>query len=291
MYFREYQTVPEFALPLIAEMKIPGPGETVVILAPHSDDEVLGPGGFIYKSVKNGANVIVVLVTNGDGHRFSTIEEFRRIYPKPEDYINSGYARQNESKKALSILGVKEENIIFLGYPDHGLAKLLTKNWQDSYQSSYTKQSFSPYTNSYHKDVTYTGENLTNDITSILQKYKPDIVITTSISDAHPDHSATAKFLQEAFKSISQKPEVYFYLIHFNHFPNPKGLHKDRYLMPPVKLITLADGWFKVSLDEGAFSAREKAVLEYKSQLKSPFLKSLVEGFLRQNELLSKADF
>lgn len=287
LYFREYQNLPEFAMPLLSEAKISGPGEKIIIFAPHSDDETLGAGGYIARSIKNGAEVIVVLITNGDGHRFSSMEEFKKLYPNSEDYIKSGLSRQEESKKALAILGVKPENIIFLGYPDLGLKELLKNNWQNAYQSPYTKRDSSPYENSYHQNVSYTGENLQNDMIDLLKKYNPTIVIASSQSDIHSDHAATGVFVQKAVEKIDkQKPAVYYYLIHFRHFPNPKGLHQDRMLSSPAKLIGVSDGILKVSLDQETLNLKERALNEYKSQLKVPMLKNLMESFLRQNELL-----
>lgn len=287
IYFRAYQNLPEFAVPLLTEAKIPEKGEKVIVFAPHSDDETLGVGGYIAKSIKNGADVIVVLVTNGDGHRFSSMEEFKTIYPDAVDYIKSGYVRQEESKKALEILGVKDENIIFLGFPDSGLKELLNQNFNTPFQSPHTKQSFSPYNNSYQKNVSYTGENLENNILEILKKYNPQVVVATSQSDTHADHSATGVFVAKAVEKISsQKPTIYYYLIHFRHFPSPKGLHSDKVLAPPARLITISNGVLKVSLGQEALDFKEKALLEYKSQLKVPILNSLMKSFLRQNELL-----
>jgi hypothetical protein len=39
----------------------------VLVIAPHNDDEILGSGGVIQKHLNNGANVRVVMMTNGDG--------------------------------------------------------------------------------------------------------------------------------------------------------------------------------------------------------------------------------
>jgi len=286
LYFHKYQNLPEFAFSLLPEARIPAKNEKMIIFAPHADDETLGLGGFMAKAIQNGAEVIVVLVTNGDGHRFSSMEEFRKIYPNSQDYIQSGYTRQEEAKKALGILGVKSENIYFLGYPDLGIKELLDKNWLTPYQSPYTKQSSSPYNNSFHQNVSYTGENLQNDILAIIQKYQPEMVVTTLPQDIHPDHRATGNFVRKAVEKLSEpKPKIAFYLIHFRHFPNPKGWHKDRLLTPPMKLIKPYE-FSKISLDQKTLDLKEKAFLEYKSQLKSPFLKKLMISFLRQNELL-----
>jgi LmbE family N-acetylglucosaminyl deacetylase len=291
LYYFKYRTIPEFIIPLLPEADLAKKGETVLVFAPHSDDEVLGAGGYIRKSIQNGANVKVILITNGDGHRFTSVEEFKKLYPKPEDYIQSGYLRQKESEKALAILGVKAEDIIFLGYPDHGIKELLESHWQTPYTSPYLKQSTSPYNNSYHPHVAYTGENLQQDIASILKTYQPKLIIGPHPQDVHPDHSASAFFIHRALEKTGLKIEFYSYLVHFPRFPYPKNSHKNRFLTPPARLFTLSSNWFKVSLDDETENLKERAVFEYRSQLKSPFLKGLMLGFVKQNELLSKADF
>lgn len=288
-YFRAFQNLPDFAVSLLSEMNLPAVGQKVLIIAPHTDDEVLGAGGFIASSIKNGAAVTVVITTNGDGHRFSSMEEFRKLYPSAQDYIQSGYSRQKESQKALAILGVDEKNIIFLGYPDLGLKNLLGKNWQKSYRSSYTKSNASPYNNSFHRDVSYTGENLTADLAQILKQITPDIIIVSSPDDIHPDHAAASAFLDRALeKNGLKQPPIYYYLIHYHHFPSPKGYHPSRLLSPPTRLIKLSNNWQKFMLDEETLTLKSKALRQYQSQLKVPFLHSLMDSFLRQNELFEK---
>ncbi len=41
--------------------------ERILIFAPHPDDELLGNGGLIQDAKNRGDEVIVVLMTNGDG--------------------------------------------------------------------------------------------------------------------------------------------------------------------------------------------------------------------------------
>lgn len=40
--------------------------ETILVLAPHPDDEVLGCGGFIKKRAEEGAKIIIAIMTNGN---------------------------------------------------------------------------------------------------------------------------------------------------------------------------------------------------------------------------------
>ncbi|MCL5410852.1 MAG: PIG-L family deacetylase [Patescibacteria group bacterium] len=287
LYFRVYQNLPESAVPLLQEAKVPGKGEKVIIFAPHPDDETLATGGLIAKALQNGAEVKVVIVTNGDGYLFSTMRDYKKIHPGSQDYIQEGYRREGESKRALKILGLEETNVYFLGYPDMGLKKLLSDFYQSPYKSPTTKSSQTPYSTSYRQNASYTGENLQADMADIIKKFSPEVIIASSSLDIHPDHAATGIFVQKAVDKISgQKPTIYYYLIHFRHFPSPKGLHSDRMLTPPAKLITISDGVLKVSLDKETLDLKERALLEYKSQLRVPTLKNVMESFLRQNELL-----
>ncbi len=99
----------------------------LLVLAPHCDDETLGSAGLIQEVLRRGAEVRVVMATNGDGFLFATMEEFRRIYPRHEDFVRMGALRQQESLAALSLLGVPEERVSFLSYPDRGTPAL----WND----------------------------------------------------------------------------------------------------------------------------------------------------------------
>ncbi|NIM46546.1 MAG: hypothetical protein GTN40_00075, partial [Candidatus Aenigmarchaeota archaeon] len=124
VYFSINPVLPDSLISLLPEMKKPTKDDVIVVFSPHNDDETLGLGGYIQAATEAESKVIVVFMTNGDGHAFTTIEEFRRLFPKPEDYISSGYKRQKESIEALKLLGVPRENIVFLGYPDRGLESI-----------------------------------------------------------------------------------------------------------------------------------------------------------------------
>lgn len=287
-YYRLFQTAPEFTMPLIPEMKDFNKNDKILIISPHPDDETLAAAGLIQKALVQKAKIKVVFITNGDENRFSTMEEFKKIYPSADNYLQSGFKRQNEAKNALKILGVSEADIIFLGYPDRGLKNLIESHWLMPYKTPYTKKDYSPYYNSYQKNVSYTGENLTKNLAQIYHDFSPNIILGPNSSDTHTDHAAVAIFIQKMLKSQKNKPENYFYLIHYNRFPNPKGLKTNRFLTPPIKLISISNSWYKISLTSDQENLKKRAILQYQSQFSSPWLKKLMYGFIKKNELLSK---
>ena len=85
----------------------------LLVLAPHCDDETLGSAGMILAARRAGMQVQVVIATNGDGYLFATIQDFRKIYPRPADFIRFGEMRQQESLAALAILGVQKDQVPF----------------------------------------------------------------------------------------------------------------------------------------------------------------------------------
>jgi len=89
----------------LPEVIMPQIGQRVLVFSPHPDDESIGVGGYIAQSIKNGANVEIVLVTNGDLH-------------------GNEQERYAEFKAATHILGVTESNLVFLGFPDGKLDEM-----------------------------------------------------------------------------------------------------------------------------------------------------------------------
>src|SRR2546421_42915 len=98
--------------------------QRIVVFAPHCDDETLGCAGLLQQAVKAGAEVKVVMITNGDGFRVAVERQFRTLQVQPKDYVQFAAIRQQESYRALANLGVSRDDVIFLGYPDRGLMPL-----------------------------------------------------------------------------------------------------------------------------------------------------------------------
>jgi LmbE family N-acetylglucosaminyl deacetylase len=89
----------------------PGAWPSVVIVAAHPDDEILGAGGTMALLAAAGARMRLVAVTDGEASHPGA------------DPSAIGQARAAESAAALGLLGVRDIEVIRLRFPDTGLAR------------------------------------------------------------------------------------------------------------------------------------------------------------------------
>jgi len=145
-----------------------------------------------------GDVVHVVVVTNGDAGGTTT-----------------GLRRQAESVAAAQVLGLTEQDVVFLGYPDGSMLTI--------YQSGSTTQ---VYTSLAGRTATYGSRGLggvdfhtyrtgsagaynrasvLEDFRALLTTFLPDEIYTVSQYDAHEDHQATARFVVEAILGLRRE--------------------------------------------------------------------------------------
>ncbi len=87
----------------------PAPGERVLVLAPHPDDETLGCGALIARRQAQGCEVWVAFATDG-----------RRSHPQRDPAL-LGPQRRAEAEEACRRLGLAPERAVHLGFEDGGL--------------------------------------------------------------------------------------------------------------------------------------------------------------------------
>ncbi len=80
-----------------------------MILAPHPDDESLGCGGLIAELCQRARPPVVVILTDGAASHPGS-------YSHPPARLRQ--VRAAEARKAVSLLGLPPENLVFLDYPD-----------------------------------------------------------------------------------------------------------------------------------------------------------------------------
>jgi LmbE family N-acetylglucosaminyl deacetylase len=226
--------MPDMAISFMNEVKIPAERQKVLFISPHPDDEVLAAGGFITRAVKNGAEVKIILVTDGNKHGLKDV-------------------RCEEFKQVTETLGVDSQNLIFLNYPDGKLKENLESEVELSLKAN-------------------------------IAIFKPDFLLFPSSADTHPDHATVGKITDKIVRG-NKGFASYTYLVHSNGFPRPKAYKPNLFILPPMRLVNFDNEWQKFTLRADEEKVKEEAVLKYQSQLKTPFLKSLMLSMIRKNEL------
>lgn len=258
--------------------------DVLLVIAPHCDDEVFGAGGFIYDAVKKGAQVYVVVMTNGDA--------FHLFFIRPSRATVLGDRRQRETLEALGILGIPEEHVFFLGYPDRGLEFLWYEHWSPDipYLSRFTRREVTPLT-SFKPGNPYCGESVAANLEEILSFVRPTIVLTASPFDTHPDHRATYNFTMYALERLRyQDPffedtRVFWYLVHWSFWPHGSVTGATVKLLPPRELLVPTIRWQYYFLERDTIFAKTRAVRKYRSQSAGGYPLS----FVRANELFVEA--
>lgn len=268
------------------EVPFPIPGvERVLVVAPHPDDETLALGGTIAQFVRDGHQVLVVFLTNGDANWAATSLFTLNPFHRAVDYRALGYRRQKEAVAALRILGVPKNSLIFLGYPDAGLTALANRNWKRDapYTSPFTRANYPFYRNSFNPDAVYSGEDLVGDLAVILRRFSPTVVYLPHPDDGHPDHRAAVQLVLAALLAAetSEEPELRLYLVHAPSWPAPRRLAMDLAKTVPASLGQWQ--WSSKDLTGELMGLKFAAIRAYSSQriTNGRFLAS----FVRSNEL------
>lgn len=265
--------------------------QRILIFSPHCDDETLGAGGYINAAVRAGAEVHIVMVTNGDGFELAAALHYRKLRTTPQLLRSFAYARQREAIRAASALGVKKDSVIFLGFPDRGLAELWGSHWSPAhpYFSAFTQTDHNPYSNSLHPGAPYCGARVLSDVEEELTRFKPDIVLAPHPNDDHPDHWATSSFVRAAIDDLARhgKPwaehiQFQVFVVHHGDWPVPQGFHPHERLSPPYSLARTDTRWSEFPLTSGEEGAKLNAIHRYGSQM--AVMSRFLESFVRKTE-------
>jgi len=164
--FAAYRGLPA-DVPVLTEVP---PGERVLVLAPHMDDEVIGCGGTLVKHAERGCALAVAILTDG-----ALGDPAAEAAPMPEEARRESRRalceiRREESRAAAKVLGVEE--LVFLDCPDGGLTGSPTARVA---------------------------------VERLVGEYRPDVLYAPFVTDAHPDHRAAARLVAGL---ASRRPEL-----------------------------------------------------------------------------------
>jgi len=160
---------------VLHKVKVCSMKKTIVVFAPHPDDETLGCGGTIMMKLREKVEVYVVVMTDG---RHSHNHTLGIIDPSPVEIRNT---RRNEFQKVMRILGVKLTNTWMLDFEDGKL-----------------------------KDY---SETAIDRVANILFKVEPSEVYVTCRDDKKRDHESTFTIVEESIERACISPIIYEYPI------------------------------------------------------------------------------
>jgi len=266
--------------------------QSVLIVAPHPDDEALSSGGLIQTALDQGIDVKVIVLTSGDGQMLAPLALQKDFRPHTTDYIAIGQRRQAETLSAMRSLGLLDSDVYFLGYPDRGLMTLWLNNWDASnclYRASYTHATTTPFSGVFDPNTNYCGKNLLADLKSIIGDYQPDLIVLPHPNDFHLDHQATSNFTRLAVAQLeSERPNYYpilwGYVVHFLYYPMARQSLNDP-LLPPLALAGKETPWLRLDLTQDQQQEKLAAIKMYKTQMR--MMSVYLTNFARPDEIFT----
>ncbi len=263
-----------------------GPKDRILILAPHPDDEVLGCAGIVQKALNLKLPTKVVFLTNGDSNQWSFLvyRKFPVVMPKAVEKM--GILRCEEALAAAQVLGLSPDHLVFLGYPDFGTLQIWHSRWHQRapLRSILTRKKAVPYKSAYRPGAAHKGEEILQDLSTIIKDFRPTKIFVSHPVDYNGDHLALYLFTLVALWDLKQEDHIELnpYLIHYKGWPKLNDAHPQRLLEPPAPLKNQIL-WRSYRLDSSEIEKKQSALKAHISQFRSNTQYLL--SFVRSNEL------
>lgn len=252
--------------------------DRMLVIVPHSDDEIILFGGLIRRAMAENKTVYVALVTNGDYE--ATTEE-------------QGVIRPLETIAGLNALGLSEEQIIIMGYADTGMPKKESFIWnlweaEDDHHVYPSHVGVHTYGPSNHPDfhstvhgapADYTKTAFRADIVELLQRLNPDAVFTTHPDDAHGDHAGLYQFVKELVGNRT----LYTAFCHSELGDSAWPEIGDHFTCPPG-LENIWETALFLNLTENEVMHKKQALEEHRAALK-PDAVDYLRSFIKKDEI------
>jgi len=258
------------------------PGDRLLLVVAHPDDEIVGAGGLVATARRLGMPASVLVLTNGDSNRMSAALIGRHLRPGPTDFVRTGAVRQRESREGLRRLGIPAEAVFFLGFPDRVLPQVLAS--ETPVTSPFTRLYRAEYPDVVEPGAPYAAPALRALVQRVVEQVRPTVIITHAPFDRHGDHQAAYALVSP----LVGRARLYTFLVHAPGFPRPLRFAPREPLQPPPSLAQLS-GWSWVEFPLSAEAQRDKqeALNAHRSQLETPYLRLLLGAFVRANELFA----
>lgn len=163
------------------------PKSSIMVLAPHPDDEIIGIGGILLEAIEKECQIYIVFLT--DGESSGAINDKAQV----------SAARKVLTLNVFTKMGLTENNITRLALED---GKVPNKN----------QKGF---------------DGVAGQLTALIDEKKPDVIFATHENDFWPyDHVACAQLAAAAKEKSQIKPTLYFYWVWSWYHLKPWNLNK-----------------------------------------------------------------
>jgi LmbE family N-acetylglucosaminyl deacetylase len=147
---------------------------SIVVFAPHPDDETLGCGGLLALMARNGPSPHVVFLTDGAAsHPLHSAVSPGEL----------GALRRTEAREATALLGIESNRVRFLDARDGMLGKMEPEE----------------------------RDRLIRQIVTILRDLQPDAILLPCRSDGSSEHNAAFLHICRALEESGRHPRVFEY--------------------------------------------------------------------------------
>lgn len=167
--------------------------KNILMVVPHQDDDINLMGGLIEQYTQGNSEVTVVFTTNGDFYGINDV-------------------RADEAVSVLTALGVKKENIYYMGFGDQWQSQTIDGReifhiynspdpdavWTSVFGATAT---YGTTSIPCYRDLPYTRNNYSSSLEEIIRNIRPDTIFAVDF-DRHIDHKATDLFFEEVLCKI-----------------------------------------------------------------------------------------
>jgi LmbE family N-acetylglucosaminyl deacetylase len=152
------------------------PSDSVLIIAPHPDDETFGCGHLIALKREQGTPVTVVFVTDGE----ASLREHG--HPEPREVAR---VRRRQAGEACRCLGLGPDDLRWLSLSDGGVPRRGSPGFDEALER----------------------------LIAVVEDFNPGYILCSHPLDGHGDHQAAAELAQEASAYRKQPTRLVYYAV------------------------------------------------------------------------------
>jgi LmbE family N-acetylglucosaminyl deacetylase len=176
--------------------------KSLLFFCAHEDDEG-GWYGMIRAAVENQIPIHFVYFTGGDA---GACDRYYEHSCGPEEALNYGYIRMQETRAVLGHLGVPADDILFIGLPDGGSGEIWYHHPGVSapYLAPLLATDHVPYEGMAFPNLPYARDAVVDAAAKLIDRFKPAVIVTPHPpQEGHIDHIVDNYFVVKALHELS----------------------------------------------------------------------------------------